>query len=29
MYRVYGYNRFQACRFGYKAELVDPYTGAT
>jgi carboxylate-amine ligase len=25
MYRVYGYNRFQACRFGYKAEIVDPY----
>jgi glutamate---cysteine ligase / carboxylate-amine ligase len=23
-YRVYGYNRFQACRFGYDAELVDP-----
>ena len=26
MYRVYGYNRFQACRFGYEATLVDPYT---
>ena len=26
MYRVYGYNRFQACRFGYHATLVDPYT---
>jgi carboxylate-amine ligase len=25
-YRVYGYNRFQACRFGYHAELVDPYS---
>ena len=25
MYRVYGYNRFQACRFGLEAELVDPY----
>jgi len=25
MYRVYGYNRFQACRFGFEAELVDPY----
>jgi carboxylate-amine ligase len=25
MYRVYGYNRFQACRFGFAAELVDPY----
>ena len=24
-YRVYGYNRFQACRFGYNALLVDPY----
>jgi carboxylate-amine ligase len=23
-YRVYGYNRFQACRFGFDAELVDP-----
>jgi carboxylate-amine ligase len=23
-YRVYGYNRFQACRFGYEGELVDP-----
>jgi len=25
MYRVYGYNRFQACRFGFDAALVDPY----
>jgi carboxylate-amine ligase len=25
-YRVYGYNRFQACRFGFGAQLVDPYT---
>jgi glutamate---cysteine ligase / carboxylate-amine ligase len=25
-YRVYGYNRFQACRFGYDAELVDPHS---
>jgi len=25
-YRVYGYNRFQACRFGYEAQLIDPYT---
>src|SRR3982751_5441330 len=24
MYRVYGYNRFQACRFGFAAELADP-----
>ncbi|MDE2048426.1 MAG: glutamate--cysteine ligase, partial [Betaproteobacteria bacterium] len=24
-YRVYGYNRFQACRFGYAAALVDPH----
>jgi len=24
-YRVYGYNRFQACRFGYGAQLIDPY----
>ena len=23
-YRVYGYNRFQACRFGYEAQLIDP-----
>jgi carboxylate-amine ligase len=26
MYRVYGYNRFQACRFGFEASLVNPYT---
>ena len=25
LYRVYGYNRFQACRFGFEAELVDPW----
>jgi carboxylate-amine ligase len=25
VYRVYGYNRFQACRFGYEGELVDPF----
>ena len=25
LYRVYGYNRFQACRFGFGAALVDPY----
>jgi carboxylate-amine ligase len=25
LYRVYGYNRFQACRFGFAADLVDPY----
>ena len=25
LYRVYGYNRFQACRFGFAAALVDPY----
>ncbi len=24
VYRVYGYNRFQACRFGFEGELVDP-----
>jgi carboxylate-amine ligase len=24
MYRVYGYNRFQACRFGFEGELVNP-----
>ncbi|HET7728731.1 MAG TPA: YbdK family carboxylate-amine ligase [Usitatibacter sp.] len=26
LYRVYGYNRFQACRFGYDASLVYPYS---
>jgi carboxylate-amine ligase len=26
MYRVYGFNRFQACRFGFEATLIDPYT---
>ena len=26
LYRVYGYNRFQACRFGYEGNLVDPWT---
>jgi len=25
-YRVYGYNRFEACRFGFEAELVEPYS---
>lgn len=25
-YLVYGYNRFQACRFGLHAEIVDPLT---
>jgi carboxylate-amine ligase len=25
LYRVYGYNRFQACRFGFSAALVDPH----
>src|SRR5258708_32428846 len=25
LYRVYGYNRFQACRFGFGAALVDPH----
>ena len=25
--RVYGYNRFQACRFGFEGELVDAATG--
>ena len=28
LYRVYGYNRFQACRFGYEALLVDPHAHA-
>src|SRR5262249_19898866 len=26
LYRVYGFNRFQACRFGYDADLVDAQT---
>ncbi len=26
LYRVYGYNRFEACRFGFEAELVDAYS---
>ena len=26
LYRVYGYNRFQACRFGFEANLVYPYS---
>ena len=26
MYRVYGYNRFQACRFGFEGALIDPYS---
>jgi carboxylate-amine ligase len=26
MYRVYSYNRFQACRFGFEATVIDPYT---
>jgi carboxylate-amine ligase len=25
MYRVYGYNRFQACRFGFEGDLVNPF----
>jgi|SRR5688572_17116514 len=25
LYRVYGYNRFQACRFGLEADFVDAY----
>jgi carboxylate-amine ligase len=25
VYRVYGYNRFLACRFGLDAEMIDPY----
>ena len=27
LYRVYGYNRFQACRFGLDAVYVEPATG--
>jgi carboxylate-amine ligase len=26
LYRVYSYNRFQACRFGFGATVVDPLT---
>src|SRR5574341_1247853 len=26
LYQVYSYNRFQACRFGFGATLVDPLT---
>lgn len=26
LYTVYHYNRFQACRFGYKGIFIDPYT---
>jgi glutamate---cysteine ligase / carboxylate-amine ligase len=26
LYRVYGFNRFQACRFGFEATLVYPYS---
>ena len=26
LYRVYGYNRFQACRFGFEGTLVYPYS---
>jgi glutamate---cysteine ligase / carboxylate-amine ligase len=26
VYEVYNYNRFQACRFGLKGNLIDPYT---
>jgi glutamate---cysteine ligase / carboxylate-amine ligase len=25
-YLVYGFNRFQACRFGLQGEIVDPFT---
>jgi carboxylate-amine ligase len=28
LYRVYGYNRFQACRFGLDAEIVDAHARA-
>jgi carboxylate-amine ligase len=28
-YRVYGYNRFQACRFGFEAQVIDPHTRAS
>ena len=27
LYRVYGYNRFQACRFGFEGTLIDAATG--
>jgi carboxylate-amine ligase len=26
VYLVYGFNRFQACRFGLQGEIVDPVT---
>jgi carboxylate-amine ligase len=26
MYRVYGFNRFQATRFGFEGTIIDPYT---
>ena len=29
VYRVYGYNRFLACRFGLDAEIIDPYERAS
>ncbi|APV48508.1 glutamate--cysteine ligase [Betaproteobacteria bacterium GR16-43] len=28
LYLVYGYNRFQASRFGFQAQLADPFAGA-
>jgi carboxylate-amine ligase len=28
-YRVYGYNRFQACRFGFEAQVIDPHSRAS
>jgi carboxylate-amine ligase len=29
LYDVYGYNRFQACRFGFHAAIIDPFTQKT
>ena len=27
-YFVNGYNRFEACRYGFRGEMIDPYAGA-
>src|SRR5688500_18125731 len=27
-YLVNGYNRFEACRYGFRGEMIDPYAGA-
>lgn len=28
LYYLYGYNRFQACRYGFEGDFIDPYTSA-